>query len=100
MSENTRGQHNWTFLSNHSHVLLCLADNSEMRMRDIAQKVGITERAVQKIVADLTEAGYIDRIKDGRCNRYQVHRDKHLRHPIEAHRVIEDLIRLIDPENL
>ncbi|MGM0599520.1 MAG: helix-turn-helix transcriptional regulator [Candidatus Rifleibacteriota bacterium] len=91
---------NWTFLSNHSHVLLCLASDSSMRMRDIAQKVGITERAVQRIIADLTEAGYIDRFKNGRCNSYEIHREKHLRHPIEENKLIEDLISLIDLEKI
>lgn len=93
---------NWTFLSNHSHVLLCLAHNSGMRMREIAAKVRITERAVQRIIADLTEAGYIDRIREGRCNTYHIHTEQHLRHPLEAHRSITDLIQLINehPDSL
>lgn len=85
----------WTFLSNHTHVLLCLAHDASMRIRDIALKIGITERAVQRIIANLTESGYIDRIREGRCNKYVIHNDQHLRHPIEAHRRIADLIRLI-----
>ena len=90
---------NWTFLSNHSHVLLCLVKDSTMRMRDIAQKVGITERAVQRIIADLSEAGYIEIIKSGRCNKYVIHLEKKLRHPIEASRNIKELIQLIYPDN-
>ncbi len=85
----------WTFLTNHAHVLLCLAESSSMRMREIAERVGITERAVQQIIADLDEAGYIDRVRDGRCNVYQVHLDKHLRHPIEEHRKIAGLVSFI-----
>lgn len=89
---------NWTFLSNHSHVLLCLVENEAMRMRDIAIKVGITERAVQGIIADLSEAGYISICKKGRCNTYKINSEKQLRHPIEAKRNIQDLIQLIYTE--
>jgi DNA-binding MarR family transcriptional regulator len=87
---------NWTFLTNHAHVLLCLAQSSSMRMRDIADKVGITERAVQHIIADLVNGGYIDRVRDGRCNVYQLHLNQNLRHPIEAHRKIAGLISFIN----
>lgn len=87
---------NWTFLTNHAHVLLCLAQSSSMRMRDIADKVGITERAVQHIIADLVNTGYIDRVRDGRCNVYQLHLNQNLRHPIEAHRKIAGLISFIN----
>ena len=86
---------NWTFLTNHAHVLLCLAKNSTMRIRDIAIEVGITERAVQRIIAELTECGYIDINKDGRCNIYNIHKEKNLKHPIESHKQINDLISLI-----
>ncbi|MFW5813257.1 MAG: helix-turn-helix transcriptional regulator [Fibrobacterota bacterium] len=98
MQEDRNGKHNWTFLTNHAHVLLCLARGSSVRMRDIAQEVGITERAVQLIVADLEEAGYIERTREGRCNVYRVHGRSYLRHPIEKHKSIEDLIRLIHGE--
>ncbi len=69
-----------------------------MRMRDIAEKVGITERAVQQIIADLDNAGYIGRVRDGRCNVYQIHLDQHLRHPIESHRKIAGLVSFIHDE--
>src|SRR5690554_2420401 len=95
MSSNTTGHAEWTFLTNHSHVLLCLARDNSMRMRDIAEAVGITERAVQRIIADLEEAGYITHERRGRRNRYQVRGDLSLRHPMEQHRRIEDLIQLI-----
>lgn len=87
--------HNWTFLTNHSHVLICLAGDSNMRMRDIADRVGITERAVQKIIADLDETGYLIRKKDGRCNTYNICFDKALRHPVEKEQKISDLINLV-----
>jgi len=86
---------NWTFLTNHAHVLLCLAKDSSMRIRDLAVEVGITERAVQRIIAELTEFDYIDIVKEGRCNIYNIHKDKHLKHPIESHKQISDLISLI-----
>lgn len=86
----------WTYLTNHTHVLICLAQDSEMRLRDVAEKVGITERAVQRIVSELEEAGAITRVRDGRRNHYQVHREARLRHPIEAHRTISELIALAE----
>ena len=87
----------WTFLTNHAHVLLCLASDSQTRLRDVSEKVGITERAVQSIVADLEQAGYLTRLRSGRRNEYEVHRDQPLRHPIEAHRDISALIELVQP---
>jgi predicted transcriptional regulator len=87
----------WTFLTNHAHVLLCIARDPQLRLRDVATRVGITERAVQRIVADLSDAGYIEVFKEGRRNRYEVRNQRHLRHPVEEHRTVEDLIRLIFP---
>ena len=87
----------WTFLTNHSHVLLCLADDSEMRMRDVAAKVGITERAVQRIISDLVESGYLQREREGRSNKYRIQEDMHLRHRIEHEKTIRDLIHLVLP---
>jgi DNA-binding MarR family transcriptional regulator len=85
----------WTFLTNHTHVLLCIAREPEVRMRDVAALVGITERAVQRIVADLEEAGYIERSRSGRRNRYKVRLDLPLRHPIERHRRVAALLDLV-----
>ena len=85
----------WTFLTNHAHVLICLAKSSSMRMHEIAEAVGVTERAVQHIVAELDAAGYIDRVRDGRRNVYQVHMNKRLRHPLEEHRKIAGLVSFI-----
>lgn len=70
----------WMFLTNHTHVLSCLDHDPTMRLRDVAVLVGITERAAQAIVADLVSAGYLSRTRIGRRNRYEVHRDRPLRH--------------------
>ena len=86
----------WTFLSNHAHVLVCLHRDPELRMREIAQQVGITERAVQRIVAELVEAGYMSVRKEGRRNAYQIHEELQLRHPVEKHKHLSDLLRLVD----
>ncbi len=86
---------NWTFFSNHAHVLLCLSRDSEQTLREVAQQVGITERAVQRIVADLEEAQVLKRSRIGRRNHYQLILNKPLRHPLESHRKIADLIDLL-----
>ena len=85
----------WTFLTNYAHVLICLASEPELRLRDVAERVGITERAVQRIVADLEEAGVLVRSRDGRRNRYEIQRDAPLRHSLEAHRSIGDLLEMV-----
>jgi len=85
----------WTFLSNHAHVLLCLAREPDVRMRDVADLVGITERAVQRIVADLEAAGYLARMRRGRRNRYKVRADLPLRHPIERHERVSALLAFV-----
>lgn len=85
----------WTFLTNHAHVLLCLARDPEARMRDVASRVGITERAVQKIVADLEKAGYLTRSRAGRRNRYTLHPHAPLRHPLESHKNVDSLLTLV-----
>lgn len=72
-----------------------IAKEPEIRLRDVAVQVGITERAVQRIVADLEAGSYIERERIGRRNRYKVHRELPLRHPIEAHRRISSLISLV-----
>jgi DNA-binding Lrp family transcriptional regulator len=82
----------WTFLTNHGHVLVCIAGDSEIRVRDIAERVGITERAAQSIVNDLVEEGYISRHRVGRRNRYEIHADRPLRHPVEHEHSIGDLL--------
>lgn len=88
-------QPGFTFLTNHSHVLLLIAANPEMRMREIAVAVGITERAVQRIIDELSASGYLQVTKDGRRNRYQVMTEKPLRHPVEGHCTIGELIHFV-----
>ena len=85
----------WTFLSNHTHVLVCLAADAEQTLRDVAAKVGITERAVQRIVAELEAAGALTRERDGRRNRYRLDPKLPLRHPLEQHRTIGDVLALV-----
>ena len=84
----------WTFLSNHAHILLLIQRDPTMRMKDMAASVGITERAVQRIVDDLTQEGYISVEREGRRNHYHIDRTKPLRHPIEAHNAIAELLKL------
>ena len=74
----------WTFLTNHAHVLVCIAQNPEVRLAEIARLVGIGERAVHGIVQDLVDAGYVLRARSGRHNVYEVRFDQPLRHPLEA----------------
>ncbi|MGV1088089.1 MAG: helix-turn-helix transcriptional regulator [Mycobacterium sp.] len=82
----------WTFLTNHGHVLICLAKGEALTARELGQQIGITERAVQVILADLTAEGYLTKTKQGRRNIYVVNRDGRLRHPLESHRAIGALI--------
>ena len=93
------GPNSWTFLTNHSHVLLCIAENPDVRLRDVAEQVGITERATQRIVAELEAAGYLSHEKVGRRNRYEVHPDLPLRHPLEDHLSIGALLRVLIDRN-
>ena len=92
---NEPARSSWTFLTNHAHVLNCIAEDPDVRLRDVAQRVGITERAAQLIVADLVEAGYLTRTRVGRRNRYEVHRHVPLRHPIEHEHEIGDLLKAL-----
>ncbi len=85
----------WTFLTNHAHVLLCVARDPDIRLRDVADFVGITERAAQRIVADLVEAGYLDRTREGRRNRYQLNPDIPLRHPLDREHAIGDILEVL-----
>ncbi len=92
MSEST---HSWTFLTNHAHVLICIAQDPESRLRDIAERVGITERSTQSIVADLVDGGYLVRSRVGRRNHYEVHTDLPFRHPVEQDHQVSSLIDLL-----
>jgi hypothetical protein len=86
---------NWTFLTNHGHVFLCIASDPEIRLVDVAAKVGITERSAQRIVADLTEGGYLKHVKVGRRNQYEVRADLPLRHPLEQDNAVGVLLKLL-----
>ena len=89
------GSHAWTFLSNHAHALICLAGDEDCRVRDLAERIGITERATQRIVADLVQGGYLQRIRVGRRNHYEVHAELHFRHPIEERSTIGSLLTVL-----
>ena len=84
----------WTFLTNHAHVLWCIYRQPEIRLRDVASQVGITERMVQKIVAELAGARYLVVEKQGRRNVYRLLTNRPLRHPLEAHCTVGDLLEL------
>lgn len=88
----------WTFLSHHGHVLLCIARNPDVRLREIAAAVGITERAVQTIVNDLVTEGYVVRTRIGRRNHYDVVLDAGLRHPLQQEVEVGDLVALVEPD--
>ena len=85
----------WDFLTNHAHVLMCVANDPGMRLRDIADAVGITERAAHKILSDLVDEGYVERERAGRRNRYNVRPELHLRHPLVQEREVGDLLDLL-----
>ena len=85
----------WTFLSNHGHVLICIARDSDVRVREIAQAVGITERAVQRILGELEEAGVMVRMRKGRRTHYRINEHLPLRHPIESDHSVGHLMRLV-----
>ena len=85
----------WRFLSNHTQVLLCLHRDPDARFRDIAERVGITERAAQRIVADLIESGYVESERVGRRNRYRTNLDTAMRHPAQDGHQVKELIELL-----
>ena len=85
----------WTFLSNYGHVLVCLARDPDVRMRDVADAVGITERAVQQIVRELVSQNYVEKDKAGRRNRYRIVRSAHLRHELERDVSLGSFVDLI-----
>lgn len=86
----------WTFLTNHAHVLVCVARSPDVVLREVAAEVGITERAVHNIISDLEAAGVLTRQRDGRRNHYEIHRQQPLRHPIEAHCSVGQLIDMVE----
>jgi hypothetical protein len=86
---------NWTFLTNHARVLLCIASDPGVRLRDIAASLGITERSAYGIVTDLTEAGYVVKEKDGRRNRYQIQAHLPLPEPAGQERTVGEVLALL-----
>ncbi len=84
----------WTFLSNHGHVLVAIKESPDARLRELAARVGISERAVQLIVRDLERAGYVVKERSGRRNHYIVTRGQHLRHPAERESSVDDLLSI------
>ena len=89
---------NWTFFSNNAHVLVCLTHKPQPTAREIARQVGITERAVQRILSKFMLTGVISMKKVGRRNRYVLNLDQNLRHPLESHKTIGEFVRLIDKD--
>jgi DNA-binding IclR family transcriptional regulator len=85
----------WTFVTNHGLVLLCIANDADTRLSDVAERVGITERAVQSIVADLVETGYLTRTRRGRRNHYEINISLPLRHLETEHRKVGELLALL-----
>ncbi len=85
----------WTLFTNHAHVLVCIAQDPDLRLREVADQVGITERAAQRIVAELEEAGFLTHERIGRRNHYEVMLETPLRHPIEAHVSIGEVLETL-----
>ena len=85
----------WTFLTNHAHALLCITRDPGIRLRDVADRVGVTERAAQRIVSDLVDAGYLDRKREGRRNTYRIRSERPLRHPVEHGHKVGELLRVL-----
>jgi predicted transcriptional regulator len=98
MSSAENAHKSWRFLSNHTQVLLCLQRDPNARFRDIAQQVGITERAAQRIVSDLIETGYVESERVGRRNHYRINTDTAMRHPAQEGHEIGELLKLLRPE--
>ncbi|MGX1032775.1 DNA-binding IclR family transcriptional regulator [Streptomyces ambofaciens] len=85
----------WTFVTNHARVLAAIADNPNIRIRDIAARCRLTERAVQRIISDLEQDGYLSHTRDGRTNTYRIQPDQVLRHPAEAGLTVASLLSLL-----
>jgi len=95
MSEIKHLGSSWTFFSNYAHVLVCLADDPSARLRDVAEQVGITERAAQRIVGHLEDAGVLRKERDGRRNHYSIDMECPLRHPLESHKTVGSLLNMV-----
>ena len=93
-SAESKPTRSWTFFTNHAHTLLCIYRNPRAILREVALEVGITERNVQRIVADLEEAGILERVREGRRNVYRIHEDSRLRHALGSHVRIGDILHV------
>ena len=95
-SKSTENSKPWRFVTNHTQVLLCIARDPDTRLRDIAETVGITERAVQRIVADLMESGFVTRHRVGRRSHYMLNREARMRHPAQYDHEIGEMLDLLE----
>jgi DNA-binding MarR family transcriptional regulator len=86
----------WLFLSNHTHVLVSISRAPDATIRQTATRIGISERAAAQIIEDLEQGGYLTRTRVGRCNRYLLHRDLPLRHPLHSHRTVGELLDFLN----
>ena len=89
------GMAEWTFLTNHALIMLCIARDPGIRLRDLADQVGVTERAAQRIVTELVESGYLDRLREGRRNSYHIRTERPLRHPVEDGHQVGDILEAL-----
>ena len=96
LAENRGMAHSWTFLTNHAHVLIAIDRDPDARQRDIADAVGVTIGAVQKIIVELERSGYLERERVGRRNHSRVNRGLPLRHPLESTHTVGELLRTLD----
>lgn len=96
----TGGRTDWTFLTNHAHVLLAIARDRQITLREVATRVGITERAAQSIVADLVTAGYLTRTRQGRNNSYTIPTGRPFRHPLTAGHDLDELLAILVPDTI
>ena len=99
-SSSGENDHQFRFVTNHAHVLVCIAADPGVRLRDVAATVGITERTAAQIVNELEQAGYLTKTRDGRRNQYEIHEELPLRHPQHRHRTVGELIRFLQPPRL
>jgi len=97
VARGSAGASGWTFLTNHAHVLLTIARDPQITLRQVAALVGITERAVQKIVADLEATGYLTRTRHGRRNLYAVATGRPFRHPVTSGHEVDELLEILAP---
>lgn len=88
----------WTFLSNHGHVVVQLSQNPELKVSELAQNIGVTERHVRSVLLDLRDAGYLEVVRVGRQNRYKLKTNLPLRHDAESNKSLRDLVAIFSPK--